>query len=39
LNALAPTQGEPPFLIAQIVVLIIFIVLGYLAVRRFRPAA
>jgi hypothetical protein len=39
LRALAPTQGEPPFLIAQIVVLIIFIVLGYIAVRRFRPAA
>jgi hypothetical protein len=39
LSALAPTQGEPPFLIAQIVVLIIFIVLGFLAVRRFRPAA
>ena len=39
LKPLAPTQGEPPFLIAQIAVLIIFIVLGFLAVRRFRPAA
>jgi hypothetical protein len=39
LRALAPTQGEPPFAIAQGALLIIFIVLGFLAVRRFRPAA
>ena len=38
LNALAPTQGEPPFLIAQTGLLIVFIVLGFLAVRKFRPA-
>ena len=37
-KALAPTQAEPPFLIAQIALLIIFVVLGFLAVRRFRPA-
>lgn len=37
LRALAPTQGEPPFLIAQVAVLIIFIVLGFLAVRKFHP--
>ena len=37
LQPLAPTQSEPPFLIAQIVVLAIFVVLGYLAVRRFHP--
>jgi hypothetical protein len=37
LHALAPTQSEPPFLIAQLVVLAIFIVLGFLAVTRFYP--
>jgi hypothetical protein len=37
-NALAPTQTEAPFAIAQIAVLAIFIALGTLAVRRFRPA-
>jgi hypothetical protein len=37
LHALAPTQSEPPFLIAQLVVLAIFIVLGFLAVRKFYP--
>jgi hypothetical protein len=39
LQALAPTQSEPPFAVAQIVVLIVFALLGYLAVRRFRPGA
>ncbi len=38
LQPLAPTQSEPPFLVAQVAVLILFIVLGFLAVRRFRPA-
>jgi uncharacterized membrane protein SirB2 len=38
LQPLAPTQSEPPFLIAQIVVLVIFIALGALAVKRFHPA-
>jgi hypothetical protein len=38
LQQLAPTQSEPPFLIAQIAVLMIFIVLGVLAVRRFHPS-
>jgi hypothetical protein len=37
LHALAPTQSEPPFLIAQSAVLIIFVVLGFLAVRKFHP--
>ena len=37
LNALAPTQKEPPFLIAQGVVLLIFIALGIMAVRSFHP--
>jgi hypothetical protein len=38
LAPLAPTQSEPPFLVAQLAVLGIFVVLGFLAVRRFRPA-
>jgi phosphoglycerol transferase MdoB-like AlkP superfamily enzyme len=38
LQKLAPTQSEPPFLIAQGVVLIAFLILGTLAARRFRPA-
>ena len=36
LNALAPTQSEPPFAIAQLAVLVLFIVLGTLAVRRSK---
>jgi hypothetical protein len=32
-NALAPTQTEPPFLIAQVVVLLAFIGLGVAAIR------
>ena len=37
LHALAPTQTEPPFAIAQGIVLVIFIAIGALAVKRFRP--
>ena len=37
-HALAPTQSEPPFLVAQDVVLVLFVALGFFAVRRFRPA-
>jgi len=37
IHALAPTQSEPPFAIAQGIVLMIFVVLGFLAVRRFHP--
>jgi hypothetical protein len=37
LQSLAPTQSEPPFLIAQIAVLVIFVGLGVLAVVRFHP--
>jgi hypothetical protein len=37
LNALAPTQSEPPFAIAQAAVLLIFIVVGLIAVTNFRP--
>jgi hypothetical protein len=36
-EALAPTQSEPPFLIAQAVALAIVTVLGVIAVMRFRP--
>ena len=39
LQPLAPTQSEPPFLIAQIAALIAFVALGALAVRRFHPEA
>lgn len=36
-HALAPTQKEPPFAVAQGVVLILFIGLGIAAFRKFRP--
>lgn len=39
LRTLAPTQSEPPFLVAQVAVLVLFIVLGAASLRRFRPAA
>ena len=39
LQALAPTQSEPPFQIAQGAALVPIVVLAILAVRRFRPAA
>jgi hypothetical protein len=39
LHALAPTQAEPPFAIAQAIVFVIFVVLGVKAVRSFRPAS
>ncbi len=38
LHALAPKGSEPPFVIVQAVVLLAFVVLGYLAVKRFHPA-
>lgn len=37
LNALAPRQSEPPFLVTQVFALVIFIVLGIVAVRSFHP--
>ena len=38
LNTLAPTaQSEPPFLIAQLIVLVLFIYFGTRATMRFRP--
>jgi hypothetical protein len=39
LKALAPTQSEPPFVVAQIAVLAIFVVLGIGAIKRFHPHA
>jgi hypothetical protein len=35
-HALAPTQKEPPFLIAQLAVMAIFAVIGIFAVKKFR---
>jgi hypothetical protein len=37
LKTLAPTQSEPPFAIAQLTVLALFVVLTVLAAFRFRP--
>lgn len=37
LRMLAPTQTEPPFAAAQGAVLVVFLILGFLALRRFRP--
>jgi hypothetical protein len=37
LHALAPTGSEPPFAITQGIVLVLFIVLGIVALMRFRP--
>lgn len=39
LHALAPTQAEPPFLIAQAAAFAAFLVLGIMAAFKFRPAA
>jgi hypothetical protein len=39
LHALAPTQKEPPFAVTQIVLLVLFIVLTAVAVKRFRSEA
>jgi hypothetical protein len=39
LRAIAPTQKEPPFAIAQIGLLLLFVVLTTFAVKRFRDAA
>ena len=38
LNKLAPTGSEPPFGVAQVIVLILFVVIGFLATRRYHPA-
>jgi len=36
LHALAPTQKEPPFAIAQLIVLVLFVVLTIVAAKKFR---
>jgi hypothetical protein len=36
LHAVAPTQSETPFVAAQGLTLLVFVALGFLAVRRFR---
>ena len=38
LSRLAPTQSEPPFFVAQVIVMAIFVLLGIRAVMKFRPA-
>lgn len=37
LHPLAPNGSEPPFIIAQVLVMVIFIVLGILAAKKFHP--
>jgi hypothetical protein len=37
LKAIAPTQTEPPFVIAQLAVLVLFVVLAIVATIRFAP--
>ena len=39
LAALAPTLSEPPFTIAQVAVLVIFVVIAIATARKFRPGA
>jgi uncharacterized membrane protein len=39
LHALAPTQKEPPFAVAQGVLLILFLGVGIAAFKKFRPTA
>jgi hypothetical protein len=37
LQDLAPTQSEPPFLAAQGLVLVLFVIAGFIALKTFRP--
>jgi hypothetical protein len=39
LHVLAPTGSGPTFALAQGIVLVFYLVTGYLAVKGFRPAA
>jgi hypothetical protein len=39
LHALAPTQSELPFAVAQLVTLAVFLGLGLLAIRKFNLGA
>ncbi|MGM4982444.1 hypothetical protein [Rhizobiales bacterium] len=38
LNALAPNGNEPPILAAQAALLVVCVLVGFLSIRRFRPA-
>jgi hypothetical protein len=38
LHSLAPTGSELPFVVAQGIALIFYVITGFLAVKRFRPA-
>lgn len=38
LHALEPTGKEPPFAVAQGLLLLVFLVIGFLALKHFRPA-
>jgi hypothetical protein len=38
LKALAPTQSEPPFLVAQLIVLALYLALTVIGVKKFRGA-
>ncbi len=37
LHALAPKGNEPPFAVAQGALLLVFVVIGIVSVRRFHP--
>jgi hypothetical protein len=39
LKALAPTQSEPPFAVTQLIVLMLFFVLGFLATKRSNESS
>ncbi len=39
LKALAPTHSEPPFVVAQVVALVMFVVFGIAGTMRFHPEA
>lgn len=39
LHALAPNGNEPPFAVVQAITLVLFVIGGFLAVRRYRPVA
>ena len=38
LQPFPPTQSEPPFVVVQVLVLAFFAGLGFLSIRRFKPA-
>lgn len=38
LNKFAPTGSEAPFAVTQLLVLILFVIVGVAVVRRYRPA-